>query len=90
MKISTSYLLAAYFVWGVISLLVPAGGAMWPIHAPLLVLALLFLVFENRRSRRVLGVILAVVAIAILVVDLNDERRIREKVWRLKIEAGKQ
>jgi len=62
---------------------------MWPIHAPLLIVALLFLVFEDKRSRRVLGVILAMVAIAILVVDLKEESRLRDTIWRLKIEAGR-
>lgn len=87
MKISTTYLLAIYFIWGALSLFIPAAGNMWPVHAPLLIIALLFLIFEDKKSRRVIGALLALVAVIILIVDLRQEMVLRDKIWKVRLEA---
>ena len=87
MKRFTTCLLAIYFIWGAISLFIPAGGSMWPVHAPLAVTALLYLILEEKRSKRIIGALLLSAAVAILIVDLCEGAKYKEKILRVRHEA---
>ena len=87
MKRFTTCLLTIYFIWGAVSLFIPAGGSMWPVHAPLSVIALLYLILEEKRSKRIIGALLLSAAIAILIVDIREDATYREKVLRVRHEA---
>ena len=60
---------------------------MWPVHAPLVIIAILFLVYEDKKPRRVIGALLAVVAVIILIVDLRQEMVLKDKIWKVRLEA---
>ena len=60
---------------------------MWPVHAPLAVIALLYLILEEKRSKRIIGALLLGVAATILIVDLREDLKIREKIWKVRHEA---
>ena len=60
---------------------------MWPIYAPLAVIALLFMILEENRSRRIIGALLVVSAITIIVLDLRAGRRLQDKIYKTQIEA---
>ena len=88
MKISTTYLLAIYFIWGFISLCIPAASGLWAFHVPLVIIAILFLIFEDKKTRRVIGALLALVAVIILIVDFRQEMTLKEKRWNVLIRAA--
>ena len=87
MKRSPNYLLVAYFIWLVLSLFVPATtGTYWPLYVPLIVIALLFLILEEKRSRRIIGALLVALAISVIITDLHQRGKLRDRIWKVQIE----
>ena len=62
-------------------------GSMWPIYASLAIIALLFMILEEKQSRRIFGALLVVSAVTIIILDLRAGRRLQDKIYKDQIEA---
>ena len=88
MKRYPTFLLVAYFLWFALLSFIPAApGGMWPIFTPLVVIALLYQILEERRSRRIIGALLVVLAIFVIIVDFREGIKTRDKIFKVQIEA---
>ena len=88
MKRVSTILLVAYFLWFVLLTFIPAApGGMWPIFIPLFVFSLLYLLYEDRRSWRIIGALLVILAIIVSMVDFREGSKTRDKNWKVHFEA---
>ena len=88
MKRVSTILLVAYFLWFVLLTFIPAApGGMWPIFTPLIVISLLYLIHEDRRSWRIIGALLVILAIIVSMVDFREGSKTRDKNWKVHFEA---
>jgi hypothetical protein len=96
MKRTSKYLLSCYIIILILTCIMPAvGGQFLPFYLLICVMALLITLVEDKMKTRFLGVLLALFAVYLIVIDNNDALELNNRVWeaevnRIKIEMTRQ